>query len=259
MVNAWASRAGVALAQLRTDYEKRNEKEAFRDIIDFLELEGALVTIDANGAHASITNKIVEKKGSFLVALKRNQKSLLKSVEEEFEGSSQDEKSFSETVDKGHGRIEKRSCEALNLSDLFLKNLNKKNHKRGQEKWKGLRSVCKITRERKIKETITIEKVYYISSLAANSSKMLEAVRSHWGIENKLHWALDVSFNEDSCRVRNGYAGENFAVIRQLALNLIKQEKTTKKSIKSKRLMCGWENDFLVKVISGMTSESMVV
>ena len=113
--------------------------------------------------------------------------------------------------------------------------------------------------ERKIKGKTQKEVKYYLSSIEPDAPRMLLAARSHWGVENKLHWALDVSFNEDGCRVRNGFAGENLAVIRQLALNLLKQEKSTKKSVKSKRLTCGWENDYLFKIITEMTSENIVV
>lgn len=258
MVNAWASKAGIALAQIRTDYEKKDEQQAFKDIIDFLELEGALVTMDAAGAHADITNRIISKNGDFLVTLKNNQRSLLKGSKNLIEGSSEDDLSISETLDQGHGRIEKRKCVAINFPIFFLEELGRKNIKRKQMLWNGLKSVCKITSSRTVRGITKIEERFYISSLDADATRMLFAARSHWGVENKLHWALDVSFNEDRCRVRSGYAGENLAVIRQLALNLLKQEKSTKKSVKSKRLTCGWENDYLEKVITEMTPSNMV-
>jgi predicted transposase YbfD/YdcC len=258
MVNAWASKAGIALAQLRTDYEKKGEKAAFKDIIDFLELKGALVTMDANGAHADITNRIIDKDADFLIALKKNQRSLYSNAERLLNNAQEEELSCSETKNKGHGRIEMRKCIAMELPKTFLQELEKKNKKRHQVPWKGLKSVCKVVSNRSVKGKATEEIRYYLTSLEADSLRILEAARSHWGVENKLHWTLDVSFDEDSCRIRNGFAGENMAVIRQLALNLLKQEKSTNKSVNSKRLTCGWENDYLKKVITGMTFDNII-
>lgn len=257
MVNAWASNAGIALAQLRTDYEKKSEKQAFKDIISFLELEGALVTMDANGCNAEIANAITRKKGDYLIGLKKNQKSIYNQVENIF--SETKDCSVYETSNKGHGRTEKRVCFALNLKSDFLHFLNKKTTQRQTAHWEKLKSVCKIESTRIVKGKETKEVRYYISSCKANAEKMLNAARSHWGVENKLHWQLDVSFNEDACRVRNGYAGENLAVIRQLALNLIKQEKSTKKSVRVKQLLCSWEDQYLSKVITGITPDNYVI
>ena len=229
MVNAWASTAGISLAQLRTDYEKKSEKQAFKDIISFLELEGALVTMDANGCTAEIANTITRKKGDYVIGLKKNQKSIYNQVEKIFLESKNCD--VYETSNKGHGRIENRVCFALNLKADFLHFLNKKTTQRQTDHWEKLKSVCKIESTRLIKGKKTKEVRYYISSCNANAEIMLNAARSHWGVENNLHWHLDVSFNEDNCRVRNGFAGENLALIRQLALNLLKQEKSTKKSV----------------------------
>jgi predicted transposase YbfD/YdcC len=259
MVNAWASKAGVALAQLRTDYEKTDEKQAFRDIIDFLDLEGAIVTMDANGAVADITNRIIDKGGDFIVGLKKNQKSLYENAQRLMESTDKVDISIFESKEMSHGRLETRRCESVNWSENFLNELKEKNHKRDQKVWKNLQSVCRITSERTIKGVTTKQERYYLSSLEANAQKQLEVIRSHWGIENKLHWTLDVCFNEDSCRVRKGHGGENLAVIRQLALNLLKQEKSDKKSMKTKRLSCGWDNEYLEKIISGMNSSNIVV
>lgn len=258
MVNAWASHAGVALAQLRTDYEKTGEKQAFRELIDLLELEGATVTMDANGAHADITNRVVEKKGDFVVGLKKNQKSLYENGQRLLESAAAEDVSSIEIAESGHGRLEKRKCEAVNLSAKFLTALEKKNKQKDQVPWKGLGSVCRVTSERVVKGVKSVEQRYYLSSIAANAEKLLTAIRSHWGVENNLHWTLDVSFNEDSCRVRNGFAGENLAVIRQLAFNLLKQENNSKKSMKTKRLACGWSNEYLEKVVMGMMPSNMV-
>jgi len=259
MVNAWASKAGIALAQIRTDYEKKGEKQAFKDLISFLEIKGALVTLDANGCHAEIANMITRKGGDFLIALKKNQKTIYRQVEEMFLETEKNSFNIHETSNKSHGRVEKRVCTSLNLSSNFLHFLNKKTTQRQCEDWENLKSVCKIESTRIINGEEGKEVRFYVSSIDANAEKMLNAARSHWGVENNLHWQLDVSFNEDNCRVRNGYAGENLAVIRQLALNLLKQEKSTKKSVKSKKLLCGWEDDYLAKVITGMTPENYVI
>lgn len=257
MVNAWASDAGVALGQLRIDFEKRDEKQGFRDLIDVLNLKGCTVTMDAGGSHADITNKIIEKGGNFVVALKNNQKSLKKQAEEIFNNKNIENFSISETLDKQHGRIEKRTCIVSKLSPLFLKFLEKKNQRKYQVSWIGLKTIVKIISNRKVKnEGEKTEVRYYLSSLEEDASKLLNVIRSHWGVENKLHWVLDTAFREDSCRVRNGYAGENFAVIRRLAVNLLKQELTSKRSINGKRLKCSWINEYLYKVISGMTPDN---
>lgn len=259
MVNAWATNAGVALSQLRTDYEKKDEKQAFRDLIDFLKLKGCIVTLDASGCFASITNKIIKKEGDFVAALKNNQRSLKKQAENIFANENIKDLSVSKTLDKRHGRIEKRTCTATNLTPLFIQQLDKKNHQKDQVKWLGLKSICKVVSHRKIKDVVQTETRYYLSSLSADASKLLHVIRSHWGVENKLHWVLDTAFNEDACRVRNGYAGENLAVIRQLAINLLKQESTSKRSVNGKRLKCGWVNEYLQKVITGITPENYVV
>ena len=258
MVNAWASNAGVALAQIRTDYEKTGEKQAFRDIISILELEGALVTLDANGCHANIANLITKKNGDFLITLKRNQKALYRQAESLFSQTATSEFSTFKSTNKGHGRVEERTCVAINLTPTFLQLLENKTKQKRTDKWESLKSFCKIETSRSVKGIIGLETRYYLSSLDADAERMLTAARSHWAVENNLHWQLDVSFHEDACRVRNGFAGENLAVIRQLALNLIKQEKSTKKSVKSKRLLCGWEDEYLKQVITGMTSENII-
>ena len=259
MVNAWASQAGVALAQLRVDYEQKDEKQGFRELIEFLELEGALVTMDANGTHADILNKIVDKKADYLTALKGNQRFLYCRSKQYLEEAAQKKLiSVFSTQEKDHGRIERRLCEAVDFDDDFLKALAKKTARNKESPWIKLRSLCRISSEREVKGKITFEQRYYLSSLKADAQRMLFAARSHWSVENRLHWTLDVSFDEDACRIRSGYAGENMAVIRQLAVNLLKQDKSSKKSIKSKRLTCGWEDDYLQKIISAMNQDNFV-
>jgi predicted transposase YbfD/YdcC len=260
MVSAWASNAGVSLTQKRVTFEKsKTEKQVFGELIDFLKLNGHIVTMDANGCHGEITNKIIKKGGDFVVGLKSNQKSLLKSVKLEFKKHEGDLPT-SETLDNsGHGRIEKRCCQVLKLSSEFLDLLDKKRKKRSQANWDNLNTVIKIISERTVNKKTTVTERFYISSLDAPPSKLLHVIRSHWNVENKLHWTLDVAFNEDRCRVIKGTAPENFAILRQLAINLIKQEKTSKRSVKGKRLKSAWDNTFLMKVISGTEPETFAV
>lgn len=257
MVNAFASNAGVALAQLRTDYEKRDEKQAFRDLLNFLEVKGSLVTMDANGAHADIVNIVIDKGGDYLVGLKRNQRSLLSAVEKDFETQEVDR---FETKNRGHGREEIRLCESIELSENLLRDLDAKNRKRRAKMWKGLKSACRITSTRILKGKTSTEVRYYLTSRGADAEQLLKAARSHWSIENKFHWVLDVAFNEDACRVRIGHAAENMARLRQFALNILKLHPKGKRknSIKTKRQKCGWDDGYLLEVIQGMTSESFL-
>ena len=255
MVNAWSTKAGVALAQLRTDFDKKNEKTVFSNLIEILYLEGSIVTLDANGCHARIANEILDKKGDYFFALKNNQKSLFKQAESLLDDLNQEAGSYSSTVDKDHGRIERRTCVAVNLSDDFKINLAKKNKQKQQMCWKQLTSICKVTSERTIKGQAKTEVRYYISSIEADANRMLSLSRGHWEVENKLHWVLDVAFNEDQSRSRKGFSGENLAVLRQIALNLLNTEQSSKKSIAVKRKQCGWENSYLAKVLAAASQQ----
>lgn len=258
MVSAWATNAGVGLACKKADFKKEGEKKVFKELIEILELNGCIVTMDAYGCHSQITNRIVEKKGDFLVALKKNQKTMLNQLEGLLENQKGD---VFETQNKGHGRSEKRICKAVTIPDETLEMINRKISRDGRSKegWKCLRSVCKITSERTSNGITKIETRFYISSLEANAEKMLTVARSHWNVENKLHYLLDVAFDEDHCRVRKDNAGENMAILRRLALNLLKGEKTSKRSVNGKRLKSGWDNEYLVKVIAGATTTELII
>lgn len=258
VVSAWASRAGVALAQKRIDFDKKNEKQVFKELIEFLTLKGAIVTIDANGCHAEIANKIFDKGGNYFLSLKRNQRALFSQANSLLMNPSSNTSFYESTFSKDHGRIEKRSSYAINVSESFLIDLKKKTHQKDQIMWSGLKSFCKVVSQRTLKGETTEETRYYLSSLPADAQKMYELSRSHWEIENKLHWVLDVAFDEDHCRVRTGYAGENFAVLRKLALNLLREEKTSKRSINGKRLKTGWDNSYMEKVIQCIRPELFV-
>jgi predicted transposase YbfD/YdcC len=254
MVSAWASEAGVALAQMKTDFIKTGEKKVYKDLIDFLKIQGCIITIDAYGCHQDNTDKIIEKGGDFVIALKRNQRVLHDEVEKLFNESDDYEETF-ETFDKSHGRIEKRKCRSLFYDTTWVEG-HRLAMKRLHE-WRGIISVIEIKSERTIDDKTSHQTRYYISSLLPDAKKMLHIVRSHWGIENKLHYALDVSFDEDHSRVRMGHAAENFSSARRLALNLVKQETSLNRSINRKRLMCLWKQDYLLKVLKGMTYENL--
>jgi len=241
MVSAWANKAGLILGQQRVD-EKSNEITAIPELLELLELEGCVVTIDAMGTQTNIAKKITESKADYVLALKGNQGTLKDDVALYFQDLPQkasDDVDYYRSVDKDHGRIEVRECWVTNNIDWIER----------KEKWMGLESLCAIRATRIIGDHETQETRYYISSLAVSARDMGEIVRAHWGVENSLHWVLDMVFREDECRKRKDNSAENFAIIRHIALNLLKQEKTCKRSIAGKRLLAGWDETYLGKVL----------
>jgi len=249
MVSAWATENSLVLGQIKTD-DKSNEITAIPELLKSLKLKGCLVTIDAMGCQKKIADVIVEQEADYLLAVKDNQPSLHQAIqnyfsdanEANFEGYNID---YAETHNKGHGRIEERRCwvgyDALPRID-------------NSQNWKALETIVMVESKRTVDGKTTIEHRYYISSSDSTASKLLSASRSHWGIENSLHWRLDIAFREDESRIRKGYGAENFAILRHLALNLLKKEETAKVGIENRRLMAGWDNSYLEKVLAGLAS-----
>ncbi len=247
MVSAWASASGVALGQTRVD-GRSNEITAIPRLLEMLQVEGCIVTIDAMGCQKEVASKILQEKADYVLAVKKNQGRLHEDVHDIFDlarksGFDSLDHDYYETTNAGHGRVETRRCWAV--SDL--------DHIRYVDdggQWPGLTTLVMVEGERLVGGKTRVESRYYISSLPNDASVLLNAVRSHWSIENQLHWSLDVTFNEDGCRVRNGNGAENFSVLRRMALNLLKAEKSTKRSIAGKRKDAAWDNDYLLKVLA---------
>lgn len=238
MVSAWCNANNMVLGQVKTD-EKSNEITAIPELLQLLVLKGAVVTIDAMGCQQQIAAQIIDQQADYVLAVKQNQEHLLDDIKEAFEQTPQSA-SFS-SIEKSHGRIEKRTCKLITDMDWICK----------QHNWKNLQSIICIESGRTILSTgeIQSETRYYISSLLSKPERFLDIIRQHWSIENKLHWVLDVIFNEDLSTKQAGNAAENFSIITKIALNLLKSNTTRKLSIKKKRLLCALDNNFLAHTV----------
>ncbi|WP_116789528.1 ISAs1 family transposase [Flavobacterium psychrotrophum] len=239
MVSAWASHNNLVLGQVKVN-EKSNEITAIPELLEALSLQNSIVTIDAMGCQKTIAEMIIEKEADYVLAVKKNKEKLFENIEDEFRFSKAME--VIEDTDLGHGRIETRKCSVINDFQ----------HIEDQTHWAKLKSIIKIESTREFKNSDKpIEKAirYYISSLAVAAIEFQYIIRSHWNIENKLHWSLDVAFMEDQSRKRQDNAAQNLSILTKIALNLLKNEKTAKVGLKGKRLKAGWDNNYLEKLI----------
>ena len=247
MVSAWAADNEIVLGQRKVD-EKSNEITAIPELLKLLNLSGCIVTIDAMGTQTAIAKTIQDCNADYVLSVKENQGHLFEDIsvlfgvdqEQNFKYASLD---YHKTVNKGHGRIEVRECWSTSNPE-YLTLL------RGVQNWAGLKSIAMVVCTRMIdgKETKYVR--YYISSLVSDAGRVLQIVRRHWAIENELHWVLDVALNEDRCRVRKDQSPENLAVLRHIAINFLKQEKTAKGGIRAKQFQAALKEDYLLKVLA---------
>jgi len=240
LVSAFANRPGLTPGQVRRS-EKSNEITAIPELLDALLLKGCVVTIDAIGSQTAIAAKIVEKACDYVLPVKNNQPTLAQAVEGFFNGAEDKAwegvpHTFAERVEKDHGRIETRRCRAV--GDLGCLG---KGHK-----WPQAGTLALVESVREINGVASTERRDYISSLKADAERMGTVVRGHWGVENGLHWSLDVAYGEDQARMREGNSAENFSILRRITLNLLKPDKTAKVGIKNKRLKAGWDDAYTV-------------
>lgn len=244
MVSAWADENNLVLGQVKVD-QKSNEITAIPKLLEVLQLDDTIVTIDAMGCQKNIAKKIIESNADYILAVKENQGQLCQNIQDEFRFNKAIRTHISEELD--HGRIETRKASII-TDFQFIDN---------QHGWKNLTTIIKIESTREFKSSDkSIERAirYYISSLEADPIDFQKAIRAHWSIENKLHWTLDVSFAEDASRKRVNNAAQNFSILNKIALNLLKNEKTAKVGVKSRRLKAGWNNHYLIKVLNLLKS-----
>jgi predicted transposase YbfD/YdcC len=248
MVSAFVQANHVVLGQQQTDGKGR-ELDGIEKLLKTLDLQGAVVTIDALGCNRKIADLIVQGGANYVLQVKGNQSKLQKAMAaliedamlEQFKGMCADSH---EQTDGDHGRIETRKV-TVTWDVQFLGKIG--------QKWPGLKSLAVVDSRRQINGQISSERHYYISSLDARRSarQFAEYIRGHWSVENNLHWQLDVSFNEDQRRIRKDHGAENFSRLCRMSLNLLKNEPTAKVGIATRRKMCGWDNDYLLKVVAG--------
>lgn len=247
MVSAWAQTNRLVLGQFKVD-EKSNEITAIPALLRLLDVTDCIVTIDAMGTQTAIAEQIVAQGADYVLAVKENQPQLAEDVSATFAEAERLQfqhvpHEYTQTIDRAHGRIDTRECWVISRAD-YLEAL------RPADRWAGLGSMAMVRATRQIGSEVSVFTRYYISSLAGQAARFLDATRSHWGIENDLHWCLDIAFREDESRVRVGHGAENLAVLRHMALNVLKQEKTTKVGLKVKRHKAGWDENYLLKLLA---------
>jgi predicted transposase YbfD/YdcC len=245
MVSAWSEANHLVLAQVATE-EKSNEITAIPKLLKLLDIQGAVISIDAMGCQKAIAGQIIDQQGDYLLALKGNQGGLYEEVKLLFDQCIRDDcqgvaYATAQTVNGGHGRVEERRVWTTWQVDWFAE----------RKLWKGLSCFVCVQSKRTINGETSTERRYYICSLdGKDPHRILALTRGHWGVENRLHWSLDVQFREDESRIREGYAAENYSRLNRIALNLLKQQTNHKVGIQTKRLRAGWDHDYLLKVLT---------
>jgi predicted transposase YbfD/YdcC len=239
LVSAWASDIRLVLGQLKTA-DKSNEITAIPELIKTLDLGGAIVTIDAMGCQKKITQTIIDAQADYVIQVKDNQKQLREDIALFFQVPATGPFDTFETVDGEHGRIETRRYFTTNDIGWLP----------GKNQWAGINTICMAVREREANGKTSTETSYFISSLENHAPTIARAIREHWGIENGLHWCLDISFREDHCRVRKDHAPENLGILRHMATNMLKRENSLKGGMQTKRLKAAWDHAYLLKVLS---------
>lgn len=244
MVNVWATENQLSLSQAKVA-NHTNEITAIPLLLQLLEIENTTITIDAIGCQTKIVEVISDQHADYVIAVKDNQGTLLQDIQMAFDHSeAHHEVAYHQTINKGHGRIETRECWCMDDPDIIA-------YINNYQAWSNLTSIVKVTSQRQVLATGQTEHDtrYFISSLAADAAQLLHTVRAHWQIENSLHWVLDMAFREDESRVRKDHAPENFAILRQFALNLLKREVSLDVGIRAKRKRAGWDQHYLIKVL----------
>jgi predicted transposase YbfD/YdcC len=247
MVSAWATENQLVLGQIKVD-DKSNEITAIPELLKLLAISGCLVTIDAMGCQKEIAKTIIEQEADYLLEVKENQGHLYEDIADVYAGAAEAgfrdvPYSYHKTVDVQHDRTEIRECWVISDPEYL-------HYLRGYADWAQLNSILMIRNQRKLDGKHEQETHYYIASPIWQADRFLQSKRSHWGIENRLHWVLDMAFQEDHHQLRKDHGPENFAVLRHIALNLLKQEHSIRAGIKAKRLRAGWDNDYLLKVLT---------
>jgi len=251
MVSAWASANQVVLGQVKVD-DKSNEIKAIPALLRMLVIRGCIVTVDSMGCQVEVAQTCVDQEADYVLALKENQPHLYQDVVRLFEDLEASQMTaypydYAESFDNTHGRAEKRQCWTI-ADPILVQQL------RGANRFPKLTTVARVRREYQDGKARKREDRYFLASLPGQAQPVLVAVRSHWSVENNLHWVLDIAFREDDSRVRKDNGPQNFTVLRHIALNLLKHEKTSKRSIKGKRLQAAWNADYLEKVLAGLAS-----
>jgi predicted transposase YbfD/YdcC len=245
MVNAWAVENRLILGQIKTE-DKSNEITAIPELLKIIDIKGCVVTTDAMGCQKEIAKQIVKQGGDYVLSLKGNQGNLHKDVELLFEKAKEDNykdlpHDTHTTVDGGHGRVETRTYTTIGDVDWFEE----------KSKWPKLTTFGMVESERDMGDRITRETRYFISSLPNDAKRFGEVARGHWGVENGLHWCLDIAFREDDSRVRKGHGATNLAIVRRFALSLVKQDPLRKVGVKASRKQAGWDDHYLLRLLRG--------